>query len=476
MSCTAVTLCRSFSHCASSVSCSSFKCSISFSIMLRRVLACFVSSFCRLSRSISSCITLRSIRSTFSGLLVISTRSLAADSSIRSMALSGRKRPAMYLEESTQAEMRAVSRMRTPWCCSYLSLIPRRIDTESSTLASPTYTCWKRRSKAESFSMYLRYSASVVAPMQRSSPRARTGLSRLAASIPPSLPALPAPSTMWISSMKRMRFPSDSDTSSSTILRRSSNSPWSLAPAMRAPMSRLMMRQPCSTEGTSPATMRAASPSTMAVLPTPGSPMRAGLFLERRASTRITREISSSRPITGSTLPSRTSCTRSVLNWARPSGAALGLSVKRRLVLRPFSTAALTDCRVMLEPCSVVPTSVSDTTAMRSWSAATRESPTAAESSWALWSTRLRGGFGVTLVGGLCTILGWRFIIAVSSESAEGTSAPHVLRICCTSPWRSESSAAARCTTEHSLCPRLAATVTALLMISADASVNCTLP
>ena len=49
----------------------------------------------------------------------------------------------------------------------------------SSTVGSPTNTGWKRRSSAASFSTYLRYSSSVVAPMQCSSPRASAGLSRL---------------------------------------------------------------------------------------------------------------------------------------------------------------------------------------------------------------------------------------------------------------------------------------------------------
>ncbi len=40
-------------------------------------------------------------------------------------------------------------------------------------------------------------------------------------------------------------------------------------------------------------------PSTMAVFPTPGSPMRTGLFFVRRDSTCITRRTSSSRPMTG---------------------------------------------------------------------------------------------------------------------------------------------------------------------------------
>ena len=50
-------------------------------------------------------------------------------------------------------------------------------------------------------------------------------------------------------------------------------------------------------------TMRWARPSTIAVLPTPGSPISTGLFLVRRDSTWMTRRISSSRPMTGSSLP-----------------------------------------------------------------------------------------------------------------------------------------------------------------------------
>ncbi len=64
-------------------------------------------------------------------------------------------------------------------------------------------------------------------------------------------------------------------------------------------MTRLSLRP----SGTSPSTMRRARPSTMAVLPTPGSPISTGLFLVRRDSTWMTRRISSSRPMTGSSLP-----------------------------------------------------------------------------------------------------------------------------------------------------------------------------
>src|SRR5438270_63955 len=53
----------------------------------------------------------------------------------------------------------------------------------SSTVGWSTSTGWNRRSNAASFSMCLRYSSRVVAPIARSSPRASAGFSRLAASI-----------------------------------------------------------------------------------------------------------------------------------------------------------------------------------------------------------------------------------------------------------------------------------------------------
>ena len=70
--------------------------------------------------------------------------------------------------------------------------------------------------------------------------------------------------------MKVMTSPSASVISFSTAFRRSSNSPRYLAPATIEPMSRPMTRFPFKPSGTSPSTIRWASPSTMAVLPTPG--------------------------------------------------------------------------------------------------------------------------------------------------------------------------------------------------------------
>ena len=171
----------------------------------------------------------------------------------------------------------------------------------SSTEGWSTMTGWNRRSRAASFSMCFLYSSRVVAPMQCSSPRASAGLRRLLASMAPS--AAPAPTTVCSSSMKRMTSPCASWTALRTALSRSSNSPRYLAPATSAPMSRVTTRLPLSPSGTSPRTMRWARPSTMAVLPTPGAPMSTGLFLVRRERIWITRRISSSRPMTGSSLP-----------------------------------------------------------------------------------------------------------------------------------------------------------------------------
>ena len=179
----------------------------------------------------------------------------------------------------------------------------------SSTVGWPTITGWNRRSSAASFSMCLRYSSMVVAPIVCSSPRASIGLSMFDASIDPS--AAPAPTTVCSSSMKSTIWPSASVTSLRTAFSRSSNSPRNFAPATSAPMSRPTMRLCFRPSGTSPRTMRCARPSTIAVLPTPGSPMSTGLFLVRRDSTWMTRRISSSRPITGSSFPARANSVRS---------------------------------------------------------------------------------------------------------------------------------------------------------------------
>ena len=61
---------------------------------------------------------------------------------------------------------------------------------------------------------------------------------------------------------------------------------------------------PCKDTGTFPSTIFNAKPSTIAVLPTPGSPTKTGLFFLRLPKICITLSISSVLPMTGSSLPS----------------------------------------------------------------------------------------------------------------------------------------------------------------------------
>ena len=239
----------------------------------------------------------------------ISVRITAHASSTRSMALSGRNRSEMYRWLSVTAATSAASAIFTPWKTSSRSRRPRRMDTASSTDGSSTMTGWNRRSRAASFSIRPRYSSSVVAPIMCSSPRASMGLSMFPASIAPS--AAPAPTTVCSSSTNSRMRPAAAVTSLSTALSRSSNSPRYLAPATSEPMSRLNTVLSRSPSGTSPALIRWARPSTIAVLPTPGSPTSTGLFLVLRDSIWITRRISPSRPMTGSSRPSAASATRS---------------------------------------------------------------------------------------------------------------------------------------------------------------------
>ncbi|CAB4936144.1 unannotated protein [freshwater metagenome] len=93
----------------------------------------------------------------------------------------------------------------------------------SSTLGSGTRIGWKRRSRAGSFSMLVRYSSRVVAPMTCSSPRARAGLSMLPAPAEPSEP--PALTTVCSSSTNTSTESEFSRISSMTFFSRSSKSP-----------------------------------------------------------------------------------------------------------------------------------------------------------------------------------------------------------------------------------------------------------
>ena len=97
-----------------------------------------------------------------------------------------------------------------------------------------------------------------------------------------------------------MMFPSLFLTSFKTFFKRSSNSPRYLAPATKEAISSSQIVLSFKLSGTSPLTILWASPSTIAVLPTPGSPIKTGLFFVFLDKILVILRISSSRPITGS--------------------------------------------------------------------------------------------------------------------------------------------------------------------------------
>uniref|UniRef100_J3M8Y8 Uncharacterized protein n=1 Tax=Oryza brachyantha TaxID=4533 RepID=J3M8Y8_ORYBR len=354
--------------------------------------------------------------------------------------------PMMYLDESCAATTSARSCILTPWWPSYFSLRPRRMLMVSGTLGSATYTCWNRLSNAASFSTYLRYSSSVVAPMHRSWPLASIGLNRLAASMDPSV--LPAPRTRCISSMKRITLPSASSTSWSTALSRSSNSPRYLAPATSAPMSSAMRRTSRRLLGTSPRTMRCARPSTTAGLPTPGSPMRTGLFFVRRDRMRTTRRISSSRPMTGSSLPACSTRSRPYVLSAWKLVSPDADSTLRPSAPRSFSSSARTrpaDTPASLRQSESCESSRSPSS---SWSTARWESPRFFCADCARRMTLIKAvDAGTVSGGGDCD---GSFLSAplttLSNESGAPASPPDACDTACRRiPPLSAASAAARC-------------------------------
>ncbi|SCV61788.1 hypothetical protein ANAPH1_00078 [Anaplasma phagocytophilum] len=160
-------------------------------------------------------------------------------------------------------------------------------------------------------------------------------------------PVDPAPTSMCNSSINSMILPLDRIIFDSTALRRSSNSPRYLVPATNAAKSSDNTLAPCSPMGTFPETIDCTNPSTIALLPTPGSPIRAGLFFVLRESTCMRRLVSSLLPITGSILPSVASSVRSCVNFLRASNfcsavSLSALSPSRIFSIRVFSFVAVT--------------------------------------------------------------------------------------------------------------------------------------
>ena len=146
-----------------------------------------------------------------------------------------------------------------------------------------------------------------------------------------------------------MILPSSFARSFKTAFKRSSNSPLYLAPAISAPRSNdrtFLLRSP---SGTSPLTIRWAKPSTIAVLPTPGSPINTGLFLVLLCRTSMVRRISSSRPMTGSNLPFSALSVKSIQYFFKAPRVFSAFSSLTFLPPRISFKAALTFAKVKLQ-------------------------------------------------------------------------------------------------------------------------------
>ena len=200
----------------------------------------------------------------------------------------------------------------------------------SSSEGSSTVIGWNLLSSALSFSIYFLYSFKVVAPIIWISPLAKSGFRIFAASIAPS--AAPAPTIVWISSIKIITSPTFL-TSFNAFFILSSKSPLYLAPATIPDISSVTTLFSLRFSGTSPWTIFWASPSIIAVFPTPGSPIRHGLFFVLLESTCIILSISTFLPITGSNFPSFASLLKSLPNWL-----SVGVLLKLPLLFFSVST------------------------------------------------------------------------------------------------------------------------------------------
>ena len=119
-------------------------------------------------------------------------------------------------------------------------------------------------------------------------------------------------------------------------LSRSSNCPRYFVPATINEISSASKRLSARKCGISPQTIRCAKPSTIAVLPTPGSPIKTALFFERRHKTCCTRSSSTERPTNGSRLFLVAASDRSRLN-----SASNGVSFTRLTAVFSFKSCTI---------------------------------------------------------------------------------------------------------------------------------------
>ena len=153
----------------------------------------------------------------------------------------------------------------TPWKISRRSRNPRRIETASSTLGSSTSTGWKRAQCG----VLLDMGAVFIERGRADHVQLAPGQHRLQhiAGVHGAFRGACADDVVQL--VNEEQNPAFGAASLRTALSRSSNSPRYFAPATSAPRSRaktVLSRRP---SGTSPLLIRCASPSTIAVFPTP---------------------------------------------------------------------------------------------------------------------------------------------------------------------------------------------------------------
>ncbi len=103
------------------------------------------------------------------------------------------------------------------------------------------------------------------------------------------------------------------------------------------------MVAPCKKSGTCSFTIKLAKPSAIAVLPTPASPTKSGLFLRRRVNTCKVRSSSESRPINGSILPFNASSFKFCVKFSMVLGSSVPAwaSILSLVNVSPSSTFAI---------------------------------------------------------------------------------------------------------------------------------------
>mmetsp|Transcript_770 Transcript_770/g.2745 ORF Transcript_770/g.2745 Transcript_770/m.2745 type:complete len:282 (-) Transcript_770:114-959(-) len=261
-------------------------------------------------------------------------------------------------------------------------------------------------------------------------------------------------------------------TSDMTAVSRSSNSPRNFAPAMSEAMSRVRNPIPFMFSGTSLARIRCARPSATAVLPTPGSPTSTGLFFVLRERIWMTRRISSSLPITGSSLPEAARSTRSMPYFSNASKVDSAVFDSTFFPCRMLSTALRAILSVNPASFRAAPTLESVKSDIRRLSSAISVSPLCFIALDAVSMTRLKEESGADCSGaGVC--LGRLSSRRRIDRRISSTSRPAFLHT--RSPTLLGSSAkmaAARCAASHEAWPCSVAISMARLIALIDASVN----